>query len=82
MHVGRQRQYPFADVLGQIAHPFQIVGDAHRADDLPQIDRHRLPARDGEHGFFLDRVLQRVDLRIDRNSALPEIRIVVGERIE
>ena len=39
------------------------------------------PDMTDEHGFFLDRVLQQVDLRIDRNSALPEVQIVVGERI-
>ncbi len=32
-----------------------------RADDLAQIDRHRLAAGDGQHGFFLDLALQRVD---------------------
>ena len=33
------------DVLGEIADAFEIAGDADRADDLAQIDRHRLAAR-------------------------------------
>ena len=35
-----------------------------RADDLAQIDRHRLAAGDGEHRLFLDLALQRVDIGV------------------
>ena len=36
------------DVLGEIADALEIAGDADRADDLAQVHRHRLAARDGE----------------------------------
>jgi hypothetical protein len=29
-----QRNNPLGDVLGEIAHALEIVGDAHRRDDL------------------------------------------------
>ena len=45
----------------------EVVGDAQRAHDLAQIDRHGLATRDGEHGLLLDFALQRIDRRIDRN---------------
>ena len=82
MQLFRERQDPLADVLGKVANPFQIIGDPHGADDLPQIDRHRLAARNREHAFFLDLVLQRVDARIERDGALREVHIAVCECIE
>ena len=56
-----QRDHPLGDILGEIADPLEIVGDPQRADDIAQIDRHRLPPGDGQHRLFLDLALQRVD---------------------
>ena len=42
------------DVLGEVADALEIVGDAQRADDLAQVDRHRLAARDGQDRLLLD----------------------------
>src|SRR5437762_14355775 len=52
---------PLANVLGQIADTLEVVRDPQRSDDLPQVDGHRLPAGDRQHGFFLDLRLQRID---------------------
>ena len=57
-----EREHALGDILGEIADPLEIVGDAQRADDLAQIDRHRLPARDRQDRPLLDLALQRVDL--------------------
>ena len=63
-------------------HPLKIVRHAQRADDLAQIDRHRLAPRDGEDGAFLDLALQRVDRRIEQDDALREPAVALGERID
>ena len=47
--------------------------DPQRADDLAQVDRHRLAPRDGEDRLFLDLALQRVDGGIGRDHALGEL---------
>jgi hypothetical protein len=47
MKLAVERQHALADVLGEIADPLEVVGDPQRPDDLPQVDRHRLAARDG-----------------------------------
>ena len=51
-------RHALADVLGEIADPFEIVGDAHHRHQCAQIDRHRLAQRNGRDGFFLDLPLQ------------------------
>ena len=56
--------------------------DAQRADDLAQVDRHRLAPRDGEDRALLDLALQRVDRRIERDDALGEPAVAPGERID
>ena len=61
MELAVERQHALGDVLGEVADPLEVVGDPQRADDLAQVDRHRLAAGDGEHGLFLDLALQRVD---------------------
>ena len=71
MEIALERAHALGDVLGEIADPLEIVRDAQRADDLAQIDRHRLAAGDGEDGLFLDLVLQRVD----RRSPTPTTRL-------
>ena len=38
----RQVQDALGDVLGQVAHPFQIVIDLQYGHDEPQVDGHRL----------------------------------------
>lgn len=68
----RQQHHPLRDVFGEIADALEVVGDAQRPDDLPQIDRHRLPPCDGDHGLFLDLPLQLVDLVIHRHDFLGE----------
>ena len=50
-----------------------------RADDLAQIDRHRLAARDGQDRLLLDLALQRVDGRIVGDHALGEIGVALDQ---
>jgi hypothetical protein len=46
------------DVLGEVADLFEIVADSQRADDVPQVHRHRLAPRDGDDRLLLDLALQ------------------------
>jgi hypothetical protein len=77
-----ERQHALADVLGEVADALEVVGDPQRAHDLPQIDRHGLPAGDGQHGLFLDFLLQRIDAGIGGDGPLREVGIAVGERVD
>ena len=61
LEIAVERDHALGDVLGEVADALEIVADAHGADDLAQVDRHRLAARDGQDRLFLDLALQRVD---------------------
>ena len=65
-----ERHDALGDVLGEVADALQIVGDAQRADDVAQVDRHRLAPGDGQDRLFLDLALQHVDLVVVRDDAL------------
>ncbi len=56
--------------------------DAHGADDLAQVDRHRLPARDGEDGLFLDFALHDVDRGIGGDDAFAQLDIAIDQRLD
>ena len=77
-----ERDHALGDVLGEIADPLEIVRDAQRADDLAQVDRHRLAARDGEDRALLDLALQRVDGRVERDDALGELGVAPRQRVD
>ena len=79
---GAERDHALGDVLGEVADALEIVRDAQRADDLAQVDRHRLAPRDGEDRALLDLALQIVDGRIERDHALRERRIAPRQRID
>ena len=61
---GANLERTLGDVLGEIADSLEIAGDANGADELPEVDRHRLASRDGHHREILNRALQDVELRI------------------
>ena len=82
MEFAAERDHALGDVLGEIADALEIVRDAQRADDLAQIDRHRLAPRDGEDRPLLDLALQRVDGRIERDDALGELAVAPRQRID
>ncbi len=77
-----ERDDALGDVLGEIADPLEIVGDAQRADDLAQIDRHRLAARDGQDRLFLDLALQRIDQGVGRDHLLGKLGVALDQRID
>ena len=77
-----QRRDALAHVLGEVADPLEIGGDPHGADDLAQVDRHRLAPRDGQHRALLDHALQAVDLDIGGDDALAERDIAADQRID
>src|SRR5579863_9406419 len=79
VEVAVQRDDALADMLGMVADPLEIVADAHGADAFAQVDRHRLPSRDGEDGLFLDLALQRVDRGIHRDHALAQFDVAVDQ---
>ena len=65
-------QRALGDVLGEVADPLEVAGDADRADDLAQIDRHRLAPGDGEDRLLLDLALQRVEARVGGDDLMGE----------
>ena len=77
-----ERDHPLADVLGMVADALEVVADAHGADDLAQIDRHRLAAGDGQNRLLLDLVLQGVDRRIPGDDAFRELDIALDQRTD
>ena len=77
-----QRRNPLAHVLGEVADPLQIGRHPHRADDLAQIDRHRLAAGDRQHRALLDQMLQTVDVGIGGDDALAEADVAADQRID
>ena len=82
LEVAVERADPLGDVLGEVADALEVVGEAQRAHHLAQVDRHRLPARDGEDRLFLDLALQRVDLGVVGDNALGEREVALVERLE
>ena len=82
MEVAVERVDALGDVLGEVADALQIGGDAHGADDLAQIDRHRLAAGDGENRLLLDLLLQRVHVRVGRHHASSEVGVAAGQRLD
>ena len=74
-------QRTLGDVLGQIADPLQIAGDADRADDFAQVDRHRLPAGDGQNRLLLDLALQRVEAGIGPHDLMGERHVGLAQRV-
>ncbi len=78
---GPELDRTLGDVLGEIADPLEVVGDANRADQLAQINRHGLAACDGHHGEILDLALQRVETGIGGDDLMGEHRIGAGERV-
>ncbi len=69
------------DVLGEIADPFEIGGNAQRADDLAQVDGDRLAAGDDRDGFLLDRALQRVEPGVGGDDLLRQFGVHAGQRV-
>ena len=69
------------DVLGKVADPFEIAGDADRADDFAQVHRHRLPPGDGEDRLLLDLALQSVEPGVGGDDLLRERGVGAGQRI-
>ena len=82
IEVAVERDDALADMLGMVADPLEVVADAHGADDLAQVDGHRLPPRDGEDGFFLDLALQGVDRRIHGDDALAELDVAIDQGLD
>jgi len=54
-----QQRRTLGDVLGEIPDAFQIVAQPQRADELAQINRHRLPPRNRQYRLILDLALKR-----------------------
>lgn len=77
-----QQQHPLGDILGKIANPLKIVGNAQGSDDLAQINRHRLPAGNGGDGLFLNHALQRIDPIICRYDPFGERSVALKQGID
>ncbi len=75
MHLRVDLYRALGDVLGEVPNPFEIAGNADRGDDLAEIHRHRLAARDGQYRLFLDIPLQQVEARVAIDGRLSELRV-------
>ena len=82
IEVAVERDNALANMFGVIADPLEVVADPHGADAFAQVDRHRLPPRDGEDGFFLDFALQGVDGRIGRDDALAQLHVAIDQGLD
>ncbi len=82
MQVEVERDNALGDMLGVVADPLEVVADAHRADDLAQIDRHRLPPRNGQDRLFLDLMLHCVDGRIGGDHPLRHVHVAFHQRVD
>ena len=69
------------DVLGQIPDPLEIARDPNGADDLAQVIRHRLPARDRQRRLLLDLALQKVEPRIGLHHLMGERGVAGSKRV-
>ena len=70
------------DVLGQIPDPLEIARDPNGADDLAQVVRHRLPARDRLRRLLLDLALKQVEPRIGLHHLMGKNGVAGGQRID
>ena len=69
------------DVLGQIPDPLEIARDPNGANDLAQVIRHRLPARDRQRRLLLDLALQKVEPRIGLHHLMSENGVAGRKRV-
>ena len=67
------------DILGQVAHPLQIVVDLQRGDDEPQIVGHRLIEGQDFQALFLDLDLHAIDHRVVGDHLLGHHRVAIDE---
>ncbi len=65
------------EVLGKVADALEIVGDAERGDDLPEVGGHGLPARDGGDRLLLEVVLEVVDRLVGGDDLLGDADVAV-----
>jgi hypothetical protein len=59
-----QKQHPLRDILCKVSNALKIIGDAQGPDDFPEVDRDRLPPRDGRNSLFFDFALECIHLVI------------------
>ena len=69
------------DVLGQIPDPLEIARDPNGADDLAQVVRHRLPARDRQRRLLLDLALKRIEPGIGLHHLMRERGVAGSQRV-
>ena len=78
MQIQIERHDALADMLGVIADPLEVVAHPHGADDLAQVDGHRLAAGDGQYRLLLDVVLHGIDDQIGGDHPLGEIDVPIA----
>ena len=66
----RQMHRPLGDVLGQVAHAFQVGVDLQGRRDAAQVDGDRLVQGEHFQAFLLDMVLILVDLPVPVDDLL------------
>ena len=79
--LGADPDRALGDILGEIADPLQIAGDANRPDQLPEVDRHRLAPGDRPDRQVLDFALQHIEARVGRDNLVGEDHVGVRQRV-
>jgi hypothetical protein len=69
-----ERNNALADILGQVADPFEVVSDSQNSDDLTQVNRHRLARCDRFNRLLLDLPLLRIELDIRNDYVMGMVR--------
>ena len=79
--MGADLDRALGDVLGEIADPLEVAGDADGADQFAQIDRHRLTASNGPDRKILDLALHCIQADVGRDDLMRKHRVGARERI-
>ncbi len=75
----REKQHPFGDVLGQVAHPLQIVIDLQHGHDEAQVGRHRLIEGQRLEHLLFDVDFHAVDFGVLVDNGPGEIAVAVDQ---
>ena len=67
-------------MLGEVAHPLEVAGDAGRDDDRAQIGSDRLLAREQGEAALVDALAGGVDLLVPGDDQVGEGDVIVAER--
>ena len=78
----RQRDRALGDVGRIVGDPFDVAGDAQRADDAAQVARHRLAQGQHADGLVVDLALDRIDLLVRLDDVRGQLGVALDDRLD